>query len=94
MSIEPVVGRHQDQLRTLFESLEVSHAGLHPESPRFVGRGQDDGTFLTAGHGNRLAAQGRVGLLFDRGKERIHINVHDGFHNKHRDVVRSRWDEE
>ena len=41
---------------------------------------QDDGALLTAGHGNRLAAQGRVGLLLNRCKERIHIDVHDGFH--------------
>ncbi len=80
MGIEPVVGRHQDQLGTLFKSFEVGHAGLHPESPRLVGSGQDDRALLAAGHRNRLAAQGRVGLLFDRGKERIHVDVHDGFH--------------
>lgn len=53
------------------------HAATHAESLGLVGGGQHD----AAADGDRLAAQGRIEQLLDRGIEGVEIRVEDvGFH--------------
>jgi len=77
MGVEAVVGRHQDQPGAFLSRLPGGQPGLDAEGAGLVGGGQDHGALVAAGDGDRLPAQGRVGLLFDRGEEGVHVDMHD-----------------
>ena len=64
----------KDQLRTEFTRASSRHSAADSERPCFVRSGKHD----PAADGDRLAAQGRVEQLFDRGIEGVQVRMEDG----------------
>lgn len=72
-----VVTGNYDQLWTAALGLPHGHAGLDAKCPGFVGGGGDDSAVAGTGYGDGLTPQFRIDLLFNRGKEGVHVYAHD-----------------
>ena len=68
------VAADENQLRAELARLPARHAAAHAEGLGFVRSGKHD----TAADRDRLAAQGRVEQLLDRGVEGIQVSMEDG----------------
>ncbi len=71
------VGRHDHRVGAELAGGEHRHGGAHAGLAGDVAAGGDDAA-LAAPDDQRLVAQGRVVALFDRGVERVAIDVRDG----------------
>ena len=70
---------HEDRVRAQLGGGAQRHGGMHAKLARLVRRGRDHAALVAlAAHHHRLSLQRRIGQLFHRHEERIHVDVEDG----------------
>jgi len=77
VGILAIVADDEDDMRAFLLCFPGRHPGFYSKGTGLVGRGSDDCALCRANYGNRLPADLRVALLFDRCKKCVRVGMKD-----------------